>query len=115
MSPKTIKRLEDSRDACNRIREFLKGVSMDTLLGSALLQSAVERQLEIIGEALGAAAKEDDSLVEIIPDLPRIVGLRNRLIHGYDSVDPELVWDVTQTKIPVLKKQLETAIRGSTH
>lgn len=56
MNPKIIKRLEDSKDACVRIREFLKDVSRDTFLGSALLQSAVERQLEIIGEALGAAA-----------------------------------------------------------
>ncbi|MES2661490.1 MAG: HepT-like ribonuclease domain-containing protein [Verrucomicrobiota bacterium] len=111
MNPKTIKRLEDSKDACVRIRQFLKDVSLDTFLGSALLQSAVERQLEIIGEALGAGAKEDDSLVETIPDLPRIVGLRNRLIHGYDSVDSELVWDVAQTKIPGLQKQLEAVLR----
>ncbi len=56
MNPKIIKRLEDSKDACVRIREFLKDVSRDTFLDSALLQSAVEHQLEIIGEALGAAA-----------------------------------------------------------
>ena len=52
------------------------------------------------------AAKDDDSLLEAIPELPRIVGLRNRLIHGYDSVDPELVWDIVKTKIPPLKHQL---------
>lgn len=110
MNPRTIKRLEDSRDACLRIQEFLKGVSFDIFLNSALLQSAEERQLEIIGEALGAGAKEDDSLVTLIPELPRIVGLRNRLIHGYDSVDPELVWDVVKTKVPALKTQLKAAI-----
>jgi uncharacterized protein with HEPN domain len=113
MNPKTIKRLEDSSAACIRIQEFLKNVSLDTFLGSELLQSAVERQLEIIGEALGAAAKQDDSLVNIIPDLPRIVGLRNRLIHGYDSVDPELVWDVATNKIPALRRQLGLALRQS--
>ena len=111
MIPRTIKRLEDSQSACIRIQEFLKNVSLDTFLGSDLLQSAVERQLEIIGEALGAGSKEDDSLVKIIPDLPRIVGLRNRLIHGYDSVDPELVWDVAKNKTPVLRKQLDVALR----
>jgi uncharacterized protein with HEPN domain len=87
----------------------MKEVSIETFLESQLLRSAVERQLEIIGEALGMAAKDDDSLQEIIPDLPRIVGLRNRLIHGYDSVDPELVWDVVKTKIPPLKHQLSLA------
>ncbi len=106
MKPRNIKRLEDAESACTRIQDFLKEVSLDTFLESQLLRSAIERQLEIIGEALGMAAKDDDSLQEIIPDLPRIVGLRNRLIHGYDSVDPELVWDVVKTKIPSLKNQL---------
>lgn len=106
MNPKSIKRLEDAEAACIRIQSFLKRVSLDTFLDSELLRSAVERQLEIIGEALGMAAKDDDSLLEAIPDLPRIVGLRNRLIHGYDSVDPELVWDVVKTKIPPLKHHL---------
>jgi uncharacterized protein with HEPN domain len=109
MNPRSIKRLEDAGAACARIQNFLKDVSLDTFLGSELLRSAVERQLEIIGEALGIAAKEDDSLLDTIPDLPRIVGLRNRLIHGYDSVDPELVWDVVKTKIPPLKHQLALA------
>ena len=88
------------------MRSFLNGVAFDTFLDSELLRSAVERQLEIVGESLGIAAKEDDTLLEMIPDLPRIVGLRNRLIHGYDTVDPELVWDVVQTKIPPLNHQL---------
>ena len=108
--PRNIKRLEDAESACTRIQDFLQEVSLDTFLASQLLRSAVERQLEIIGEALGTAAKDDDSLQEIITDLPRIVGLRNRLIHGYDSVDPELVWDVVKSKIPSLKHQLTLII-----
>jgi uncharacterized protein with HEPN domain len=109
MNPRSLKRLDDAGDACARVQSFLKGISLETFLNSELLQSAVERQLEIIGEALGIAAKEEDSLLEIVPDIPRIVGLRNRLIHGYDSVDPELVWDVVKTKIPPLALQLATA------
>jgi len=109
MTPRSIKRLEDARDACLRIQSFLRLVKVDTFLDSELLRSAVERQLEIVGEALGIAAKEDDSLIAMIPELPRIVGLRNRLIHGYDSVDPELMWDVVQTKIPALRNQLDAA------
>ena len=109
MIPRSIKRLEDAEAACTRIQNFLKEVSLDAFLDSDLLRSAVERQLEIIGQALGIAAKEDDSLLDTIPDLPRIVGLRNRLIHGYDSVDPELIWDVVKTKIPPLQHQLALA------
>ncbi len=106
MNPRSIKRLEDARDACSRIQEFTFGVSLESFLASDLLRSAVERQLEIIGEALGIAAKEDDSVQMQLPELPRIVALRNRLIHGYDSVDPELIWDVVQTKIKPLTDQL---------
>jgi uncharacterized protein with HEPN domain len=109
MNPRSLKRLEDAGDACTRIQSFLKGISFGTFVNSELLRSAVERQLEIIGEALGIAAKEDDSLLKVVPDIPRIVGLRNRLIHGYDSVDPELVWDVVKTKIPPLKRQIAKA------
>ncbi len=70
------------------------------------MRSAVERQLEIIGEALGKAAEDDPSLNDRIRELPRIVGLRNRIIHGYGSVDDEIVWDVVQSKLGVVEGQL---------
>jgi uncharacterized protein with HEPN domain len=108
MTPRSIKRLEDAKDACFRIGEFIDGISFDEFQNSDLLRSALERKLEIVGEALGQAAKEDESSVEAIPEIPRIVSLRNRLIHGYDAADPELVWDVVQTKIVPLRQRLET-------
>ena len=112
MNPRTIKRLEDAIEACHRAQNFLKGISLSTFVHSDLLRSAAERQLEIIGEALNLASQEDDSLKNIIPDLPRIVGMRNRIIHGYDSVDPKLVWDLVKSKIPLLLAQLEQACDG---
>ena len=110
MNPRSIKRLEDARDACGRIQAFTSGISRDSFLASDLLRSAVERQLEIIGEALGIAAKEHETVQTHVPELRRIVALRNRLIHGYDSVDAELVWDVVQTKIKPLMEQLKSVI-----
>lgn len=41
----------------------------------------------------------DASLAYTVPEIPRIVGLRNRLIHGYDQVDDQLIWDIVRTKI----------------
>ena len=111
MSPRVIKRLEDAADACERVQRFLRGVTRETFLGSELLRSAVERQLEIIGEALNAAAKEEKSLAERVPELPRIVGLRNRLIHGYDSVDAEIILDIANHNIPPLLEQLHRGVR----
>lgn len=110
MNQRSIKRLEDAVEACTRIGDFTRGRSLEQFLESDLLRSAVERQLEIIGEALGIASREEPSLEYLIPEIPRIVALRNRLIHGYDCVDPELVWDIVQTKVPCLVAQLESAL-----
>jgi uncharacterized protein with HEPN domain len=110
MNPRSIKRLEDAAEACAKIANFTRDHTFEEFLQSDLLRSAVERQLEIIGEALGLASREDPSVEGHVPELPRIVALRNRLIHGYDSVDPELVWDLVKTKAPSLLKHLEMAL-----
>ncbi len=65
-----------------------------------MLRSAVERQFEIIGEALNHAEIEQPELATLIPDLRRIVGLRNRIIHGYDSVDDQLLWQMVHVHVP---------------
>ncbi len=75
--------------------------------GDLMLRSAVERQFEIIGEALNHAELEQPELTTLIPDLRRIVGLRNRIIHGYDSVDDQLLWQTVQAHVPSLAQQLE--------
>ena len=67
-----------------------------------LLRSAVERQFEIVGEALGGMLRADADLAERIPDLARIVAFRNVLIHGYASVDDRLVWQVATERIQPL-------------
>ena len=102
----TRKRLHDVAFACRAIRSFTEGFQFADYEASLLVRSAVERQFEIIGDALSKAAETDVLLVEHLPDLPRIVGLRNRIIHGYDSVDDELVWDIVQTKLPPLESQV---------
>jgi uncharacterized protein with HEPN domain len=106
MPPETAKRLWDAAEACRRIEEFVRGKSQRDFESSELLRSAVERQLEIIGEALNKASMHWPQLSFEVPEIPRIVGLRNRLIHGYDSVDDELVWDVVVSKVPPLRALL---------
>jgi uncharacterized protein with HEPN domain len=64
-----------------------------------LLRSAVERQFEIVGEALNRLSKEDPTAAERIPDLPHIVAFRNILIHGYAMVDDRIVWEVVTTQL----------------
>src|SRR5882757_7656260 len=68
----------------------------------ALLRSAVERQFEIIGESVGRLSKLEPAVVASLPDAPRIVAFRNILIHGYDVVDNNVVWDVVKFKLAPL-------------
>ncbi len=67
-----------------------------------MLRSAVERQFEIIGEAFTGLRRIDPNLAATIPDLPRIVALRNVLIHGYATVDDRLVWSVVEGELAEL-------------
>lgn len=71
-----------------------------------MLRAAVERQFEIIGEAVAGLRRIDPTLAAGIPDLPRIVAFRNVLIHAYATVDPKLVWGVIENHLPALHATL---------
>jgi uncharacterized protein with HEPN domain len=101
------KRLLDALEACHAIRDFVAGRTFTDYERNLMLRSAVERQFEIIGEALNQAEIEQSELETLIPDLRRIVGLRNRIIHGYDSVDDQLLWQVIHTHVLSLARRLE--------
>jgi uncharacterized protein with HEPN domain len=107
MSNRSHKRVFDALQACLAIEQFTSGADFDGYLANAMLRSAVERQLEIIGEALNLALHDDPSLEENLPEVRQIIAMRNRIIHGYDTVDHMIVWDVVQFKITPLRQQLE--------
>ncbi|MGB5562038.1 MAG: HepT-like ribonuclease domain-containing protein, partial [Sedimenticolaceae bacterium] len=75
-----------------RIQRFVARKDFAAYQTDELLRSAVERQFEILGEALNQLSRLDHDMAEKIPELPRIVAFRNILIHGYASVDDRLVW-----------------------
>ena len=110
MNAEAKKRLLDALSACAAIRQFTKHADFPAFESSLLLRSAVERQLEILGEALGKAAESEPDMEMQLPELRRIVGLRNRIIHGYDSVDDEIVWDIAQTKMEPLERMLQRVL-----
>ncbi len=70
-----------------------------------LAKRAVERQLEIIGEAVNQITKIDPG--KKILGAKHIVALRNLIIHSYDAVNPEILWGIIRKDIPTLKKELE--------
>ncbi|HTF47546.1 MAG TPA: HepT-like ribonuclease domain-containing protein [Pseudonocardia sp.] len=106
MRPDPRKYLWDALRAAERLGRFAHGKSFADYQADELLKSAVERQFEIIGEALNQLSKVSPELAEQVPELPRIVAFRNILIHGYAMVDDALVWQVLTDKRPVLDQAL---------
>ena len=111
MKPREIlKYLYDIREACDLIAEFTLGKTFDDYLVDTMLRSAVERQFEIIGEALNQAIRRDPDLGETITDTARIIAFRNRLIHAYAAISDEVVWGVIETSLPTLRQEISGLI-----
>jgi uncharacterized protein with HEPN domain len=83
-----------------------RGKSFVDFDSDLVLRSAVERQFEILGEALNRLARLDAALAARIPDLRLIVAFRNILIHGYASIDRARVWRAVQHDLPPLQATL---------
>jgi len=97
--------IKDILEAIDRIESYAKNLTIDDFSESRLYQDAIIRNLEIIGEAVKRLPK---GLIDKYPKIEwkKITGLRDILIHAYFGIDIEIVWDVVQNKIPVLKDQM---------
>jgi uncharacterized protein with HEPN domain len=93
--------MEDMTLCCERILRYTAGMSQQALAGDELVTDAVLRNIELIGEA---AKSLPDEVRDRMPDIEwrRITGMRDWLSHVYFHVDPDIVWDVVETKIPGL-------------
>ena len=94
--------LWDVLRSAQHLVDFSRGKSFKDYQRDVLLKSGIERQFEIIGEALNQLSKVDPQLAAGIPDLPRIVAFRNILIHGYAMLDDLIVWEAIEGKLPGL-------------
>ena len=101
--------LWDMIDAAKAIKAFVSGRSLNDYLNDRMLRGAVERHLEIIGEAAGRISQE---FRNAHPEIPwqKIVGLRNVLIHEYGDIEDVLVWEVASIHIRDLIGKLEGLI-----
>jgi uncharacterized protein with HEPN domain len=102
--PKSL--LWDAREAAEVIATITAGKSFADFGGDIVLRSAVERQFEIVGEALAQLARLDLGMAAKVPDLREIVAFRNVLIHGYAVIDPARVWRVVEDNLPQLRRVL---------
>ncbi len=102
---------KDIVDAIESIEEFVAGMSYEEFKNDDKTVSAVVRKLEIIGEA---TKNIPDEIKERYPNLPwnEMAKIRDKLIHGYFSVDFEIVWKVIKEELPLLKPEIEKILRG---
>jgi uncharacterized protein with HEPN domain len=110
MNEKVLKCLYDIKIAIDEINLFIETgpKDLEDYKKNFLFKRAIERNLEIIGEAINRTLKYD-------PDFPidnarRIIGLRNQIIHGYDSVSDENIWGIITAHLPKLKAEIERKI-----
>jgi uncharacterized protein with HEPN domain len=104
------KYLFDIQRAAALIAEFTSGLSLEEYQTRPMVRAAVEREFEIVGEALAQLAKVDMAVADRISDRRRIVAFRNILVHGYADVDDQLVWDVITTKLSTLQEEVNALL-----
>ncbi|WP_338416011.1 HepT-like ribonuclease domain-containing protein [uncultured Sphaerotilus sp.] len=107
MSPDARTFLCDAIGAARLALSFVQGRSFADYQTDAMLRSAVERQLFIVGEALGRLRQIDPGTAARIPDLPRAVGLRNILAQAYSVVDDAVIWGLLSGPLDKLIAEME--------
>jgi uncharacterized protein with HEPN domain len=104
------KYLFDIQESIDSIQKYL-GEKRDfkVYLSDKMLRRAVEREFEIIGEALSRIEKIDSKIE--ITSKRQIISMRNRVIHGYDKIDNEIVWGTIVRHLPALKTEIDNLLR----
>ncbi|MBN1904380.1 MAG: DUF86 domain-containing protein [Deltaproteobacteria bacterium] len=99
-------RLRHMLDNAEEAISLIKGKSRTSLKHERMLELALIRLVEVIGEAAAKIRDEDYEKYPTIP-LTQVVGMRNRLIHGYDQLDIDILWDTIEVDLPLLVKELK--------
>lgn len=96
--------IDDIKSAISKIEKYTKGMDFEKFSSSGLVQDAVIRNLEIIGEAVKKIPTEVRKNYDI--EWKKIAGIRDILMHKYSKVNLEIIWDVVENKLTQLKKNL---------
>lgn len=102
--------LYDIKESIESIENYLgEKRDFNIYIADKMLRRAVEREFEIIGEAMNRIEKIDSTID--ISSKKQIINMRNRVIHGYDKIDNEIVWGTIVRHLPNLKQEIETLLR----
>lgn len=100
----------DVLTACEEVESFFEGKKIFANFQTDILrQRAVERNVEIMGEAINLLLKHDPSVA--LPNAKAIIGTRNRVIHAYDNVTPEFLWSLVINHIPKLHQDVAELLK----
>jgi uncharacterized protein with HEPN domain len=102
--------LWDVIQAGEAVQQFVEGTTLAKYRDDLLVRSAVERQLEIVGEALNQLSRVDEKLAARIPDIGAVVGFRNILVHGYAELDHTRVWRTIHDSLPALLQTVRSLL-----
>ena len=108
------KYLFDMLDACRFLVGLTANESIDRYKSDRVFRGAIERELQVIGEAMMQLKSLDPACADRISEHERIIAFRHVLVHGYDALKPELVWHVVTDKLPVLRGELEGLLGSGT-
>lgn len=105
MEPDIKTWLQDIADAIDEIESFIPVKDFLVFQNDLKTKRAVERNIEIIGEAVNRIIKEEPDIS--ISASRRIIDTRNRIIHGYDTVSEEIIWGIVVKDFPILKQEVK--------
>jgi uncharacterized protein with HEPN domain len=110
MNPRAAKRLHDVLEQGTRIAKFVETRAPEEVNANWMDQYALVKALEIVGEAIVSAVRFEPELRVHLPDVRGWIGLRNRLIHEYWTVDPPSIWKIAVTEMPDLVAAVERVL-----
>lgn len=110
MQPDAGAHLWDAAEAARLVQEFAAGTTDAEFNDNLMIRSAIERQMEILGEALNRLRRADEETASRVPDLGRIIGMRNIIAHEYGDIDYEILWLATSVSVPALIPVLDALV-----
>ena len=112
MRPRDVRvYLHDVVAAAGAIRGFITGRTLRDYRDDLMLRSAVERQFEILGEAMTRALRAEPELGERIAATRGAIDFRNVIAHEYDALSPAAVWDIARSELPALAREVAAELK----